>query len=49
MESGGKGRTEQFTPLRLDGYNAGSQLTVSVTGHDGQVLSGHAIAQKRIA
>ena len=38
VENGGIGRTEQFTPTRVDG-TAGTFVTARITGHDGRTLS----------
>jgi len=40
MESGGKGRSEQFTPVLLDGYEAGDRVLMRVSGNDGSHLTG---------
>ena len=49
MESGGIGRSEQFTPIRLEGYDPGTQLDVRVTSHDSKRLIGIAIDQQHVA
>ncbi|HEY7299247.1 MAG TPA: tRNA (N(6)-L-threonylcarbamoyladenosine(37)-C(2))-methylthiotransferase MtaB [Xanthobacteraceae bacterium] len=42
VEAKGRGRTEQFAQVALDGAaNPGSIIEVTITGHDGQQLFGH--------
>ncbi len=41
MERGGRGRAEDFTPVRVEGApSAGELVDVRVTGHDGRELAG---------
>ena len=40
METGGVGRTPQFTPVLLDGAEPGAMLTTRITGHNGVRLIG---------
>ncbi len=49
METGGKGRTEQFTKAHVGGHQASEQLSLLVTGHDGRVLTGKVVAHQRVA
>ncbi|ESR26075.1 tRNA (N(6)-L-threonylcarbamoyladenosine(37)-C(2))-methylthiotransferase MtaB [Lutibaculum baratangense] len=37
-ERGGRGRTEDFTPVRIEGVEAGTLLAATITGHDGRNL-----------
>jgi threonylcarbamoyladenosine tRNA methylthiotransferase MtaB len=48
VENGGIGRTEQFTPVRVDAA-PGSFVTARIDGHDGRTLSGIAATQAEAA
>ncbi len=37
-ERGGRGRTEHFTPVRIEGVAAGEIVAATITGHDGKTL-----------
>ncbi|MEE9313619.1 MAG: tRNA (N(6)-L-threonylcarbamoyladenosine(37)-C(2))-methylthiotransferase MtaB [Rhizobiaceae bacterium] len=40
MENNGRGRTEQFTPVLVDGVEPNELIDVDITGHDGVRLHG---------
>ena len=45
METNGMGRTEQFTPVLLDGIDPGTMVTTKIIGHNGQKLIGQKMEQ----
>ena len=52
METGGTGRLERFTPVRVDGgerMEPGSLVQVALSGHDGERLTGTPAAGARAA
>lgn len=45
MEANGMGRTEQFTPVLLEGFDPGTLVDAKIVGHNGQKLIGQEIGQ----
>ena len=43
MEAGGRGRTMQFTPVRIDGEEAGRSVRARITGHSDTDLLGRLV------